>query len=513
MKNSPDPSVHRMLQQQMMQHVQHLLDDDRLRVDTVQGRRPVTSLLREINRTDRAVELKRTMSEMDLPDRDLEARMPVGEMLDVLLGRRKWLVLRQPVGRLKVICISPTRALLSGEAPAPMTTADVQKVLAEVPPPLRGAPVTLVLMSTSGFAIATHEMAERRSDRTLILVEPNDAGGWSVYGPAETRALADLFDPEAEDKKRQRIVEYIQSHRGDLLSSGLATDAIAAKTQLPLQLIENQLREYARSNPGLTAKRLDGRVVLFPEGTMPPAAATAAAAGSSGGGGSDMPFIERLKSLFSRKGDTEKKIALLSERRATMGLQRDRAYEEMSALEQKESELRQQFKDARAPLTRRRITSQLLQLRKDLERRQQLLSVLNQQMNIVSTHLHNLELVQQGHGSQLPDSQELTSDAEAAEAVLAELQANTELASSVSQSSPTGGLSDEEQALFEELEREASSGTAAAPQPPVPQTPQAAPEAIKQPSAPSQVAPSQPTRSPSWPEAPERRSGGEAEPG
>ena len=37
-----------------------------------------------------------------------------------------------------------------------------------------------------------------------------------------------------------------------------------------------------------------------------------------------------------------------------------------------------------------------MQLRKDLERRQQLLGMLNQQINVVSTHLHNLELVQQG---------------------------------------------------------------------------------------------------------------------
>jgi hypothetical protein len=37
-----------------------------------------------------------------------------------------------------------------------------------------------------------------------------------------------------------------------------------------------------------------------------------------------------------------------------------------------------------------------------MERRQQLLAVLNQQINVVSTHLHNLELVQQGQTASSP---------------------------------------------------------------------------------------------------------------
>src|SRR5439155_1597419 len=156
-----------------------------------------------------------------------------------------------------------------------------------------------------------------------------------------------------------------------------------------------------------------------------------------------------------RKGDNEKKISLLSERRAALGVQRDRAFEEMGVLETRENEMRQQFKDTTNTTTRRRVTSQLVQLRKDLERRQQLLGMLNQQINVVSTHLHNLELVQQGQVAALPNSEELAADAAAAEEVLAELQANNEVAGSVGNIAGTG-LSEEEQALYEELEREAA---------------------------------------------------------
>jgi len=171
-----------------------------------------------------------------------------------------------------------------------------------------------------------------------------------------------------------------------------------------------------------------------------------------------MPMIDRIKALFARKGETEKKIAFLSERRTVLSMQRDRGYEEISALEEKDTELREQFKTARAPLTKRRVTTQLVQLRKDIERRQQMLAVLNQQVNVVSTHLHNLELTQQGEVAELPNSEEIATDAAAAEEMLAKLQADNELADSVGagvgSSIATAGMSEEEQALYAELEAE-----------------------------------------------------------
>jgi hypothetical protein len=169
-----------------------------------------------------------------------------------------------------------------------------------------------------------------------------------------------------------------------------------------------------------------------------------------------MPFLERVKALFSKKGNDDKKIAFLSERRAALSQQQDRIYDDLNKLETRESELRQQFKDSTSALTKRRLTSQLLQFRKDIERRQQMLSVISQQVNVVNTHLHSLELVKQGQAAQIPNSDELAADAVKAEEFLAELQADNEIAAGVGSTASTG-LSDEEQALFEELEREAQA--------------------------------------------------------
>src|SRR3954466_13438017 len=105
-------------------------------------------------------------------------------------------------------------------------------------------------MSTCGFDLQARELVDRRADRTLILVEPNDAGGWTVTGPAQIKALADLFDPEVDTDKRKRIREAIDASRADLLSGGISAAKIAAATKLPLGLIEEELKSYAKDASG-----------------------------------------------------------------------------------------------------------------------------------------------------------------------------------------------------------------------------------------------------------------------
>jgi hypothetical protein len=452
MSDSSDPSEHRSREEQFMQHVEKLLTDERLRLDTTRGRRPVTTLIREVSSGDRTVELTRQMSEMNKPDRALRDKMPVGKSMDVTLSRKQWFVFNKPVGRLWVTCASPTRALVSGEPPRPMSRAELTDVLGHAPPPKADVPSTLVVMSTSGFALEANELTERRSDRTVILASPNVAGGWSIVGPTQTKGLADLFDPEADAEKRRRVREAIEAARFDLSGSGLAADHVSARTNLPGPLVEAELKQYAKENPGLVAKRLDGKMVLFRQVAM----------ATEAGGGVAMPLIDKMKALFARQGETEKKIAFLSERRTALSQQRDRGYEEMNGLEAREADLRSQFAQAGGDITKRRITSQLLQLRKDLERRQQLLGVLNQQINVVATHLHNLELVRQGKTAQLPDSDEMAADAAAAEEMIADLQVSGELADSVGSGIQTG-MSAEEQALYDELEQAGKATEGAAP--------------------------------------------------
>src|SRR4051812_12110425 len=178
MKNSPDPAVHQQLERQMMEHVERLLGDERLRVDTTRGRRAVTTMFRSVETGDRGVELKRVMAEMGKPDRELQGKMPAGAWMEVTLSQKKWFFFKETVGKLQIICLSPTRALLSGQPPEPLKHTEVNKLLTEISMANRGSqvPSTVVIVSTSGFATDVNELAERRADRTLILVQPNDVG-------------------------------------------------------------------------------------------------------------------------------------------------------------------------------------------------------------------------------------------------------------------------------------------------------------------------------------------------
>lgn len=449
---SNDPSHHRELERRFIEHVEQMLDADRLRIDTLRGRKPLSSFQIYATRTDKAVDLKRMMSEMGRPDRELQRRMPVGEMIEVELSQRMLMVFRQKVGRLAAACVSPARALLANETPAPLRKDEVERCVSQLAPGTTRAPATVVLLSTSGFSPEAREIAQRHVGPKIVLVEPNDAGGFQVHGNDES--LNELFDPEAEQDKRQRIVAAIEEQQLEFSNSGVTTDRIAEKTQLPAQLIDAELKSYAKQHPGLVAKRLDGRMVLYREGSatiLPP------------GGFTSMPMIDKIRALFTRRGEEEKKIAFLSERRTTLSQQRDRAYEEIAVHEQKEQELKEQFKNAGSELTRRRITSQMLQLRQDIVRRQQRLSVANQQINVIGTMLHNLELVVDGKRAQLPDSEEMATVAAAAEEMVAELQESSEMAATVGGIGSTG-MSADEQALYEELLAE--TGTAPAKEPP-----------------------------------------------
>lgn len=447
-----DPARHRDAEIRLIEHVTRLLDDPRLRIDTTAGTRPVAGLRRGIARTDKGADLQRTMADLDVIDRELQARMPQGEVMEVLFSRTRWLLLNSITARLRVVCVSPVKALLKGEPATPASVGEVNRILAQQELAGDGVPTTVILLSTAGFAHDTHDLAGRVASRTLVLVEPNRAGGYTVWGPVETKVLNDLVDPEPESQKRQRIRDAVKTRETDLVAGGLAADRLADDTLLPLALVEDELKSVAKQTKGLLAKRLDGRIVLYREGTTP--------AGSAGGAG--MPLIERIKSIFSGRTSNEKKIAFLSERRATLAQQRERLEEETQLLEKKEAYLRQQFRQNDSEPARRRAAAQIAQLRKELDRRGQMLGVLNQQINVVGNHLHSLELLQQGQQTRLPDSDAIAADAAKAEEMLARLQADSELADSVSPAIG-GSMTSEEQAVFDELSQEQADDTASEP--------------------------------------------------
>src|SRR2546430_11654 len=135
-----------------------------------------------------------------------QRQMPAGKSISADLWQKKWWFFTKTLGRLRVTAMSPVEALVAGDrSPQPMGRKEVEQVVIKSCPPAERAPTTIVLCSTSGFSREARELVDRAADCTLVLVEPNDAGGFTVHAPATARELKELLNPEDEEEKRDRI--------------------------------------------------------------------------------------------------------------------------------------------------------------------------------------------------------------------------------------------------------------------------------------------------------------------
>ncbi|HEX8911225.1 MAG TPA: hypothetical protein VF796_02615 [Humisphaera sp.] len=426
MRDIPDPSVHHQRQQQVVDHVARLLRDERLRLDTTAGRPSVTTLARDVLPGDQALLVKHRMIELGLFDRDLQRRMPPGLTLDVTLSQQGLFGGKTPVGKLRVVTASPTDALLQGGTPAPLDRAAVQKLLAGGPPPLPGqprVPQTVILVSTSGFEGGALGLAERRPDgAAVLLVGVNEAGGWTVTAPPGMEDLARLLDPETVSQKMDRLRHDIETS-ADLMIGGVAADRLAERNAVPRELAERALKDYAERNPGLAVRTLEGTLVLYRD---------ALAIGGDDDTGDTMPFWEKVKGWAGMGGESaEKKVQRLSQEKALLAQQRMRAYGEIEQVEKKEAELTASFPSA-TPLAQKRIATEISQLRKRVERIQQLVATIDKKVNIVETGMHNLEMEKHLSKEKLASLENVATQSEEIDAGMATLDQLNEQADSVS---------------------------------------------------------------------------------
>ena len=112
----------------------------------------------------------------------------------------------------------------------------------------------------------------------------------------------------------------------------------------------------------------------------------------------------------------------------------------------------EQGKKNKSQVARRRIAAQVAQLRKDIIRHNATTNMLNTQINILSTDIHNLTLIQQGEVASLPSTEELTENAVKAEEMLETLQADADMVGSLDTGISDMLTPDEELAILKEFE-------------------------------------------------------------
>jgi hypothetical protein len=384
--------------------------------------------------------LRAAMVERRLYDRERYNKMPRGRGLVVRGYERRWFFGRRLRSVTIASVLAPPENLLDGKS-KPIDVATLTRHVRSLVKNDK-APHLIGVCSPGGFEeSAWNARLDLPAGVKVVLVAPREGGGWRVSpteGGMDIR-LTQLFDPEDAAQKLGRVKREIVERSGDLLTGGMSAANVSQSMGLPARLVQSAFESMARSDPELRVSQQGGDVLLFR------GAATAQE-------DSSMSLAEWIKSLFSSEGQEAKKINVLSERRASLSTRLDRIYEDIGKLEKKESQLVADGKAATSQVSKRRLATQISHLRKDIARTHTTAAMLSKQANIISTHIHNLELAQTGSVAQLPSSEELTEAAVNAEEILEQLKESDDLVTGLDVGMAELSVSDDEAAILKELE-------------------------------------------------------------
>lgn len=402
----------------------------------------------KISQQDEEDRLRAILARAGRPDREALKALPCNRRVVMRGFERRWIFGRRATGVAIASVLSPLEhfAANSSAPPPPISLAEltehVRKLVGEAT-----VPHVVGVCSPTGFAPDVHNSGLEFPNVTLVLVEPNPSGGWKASSPggkADAKVL-NLFDPENTKQKIDRVKAQIAEAGADLLVGSLSVEQLVERTGLPEAVVRTAVEEIVRTDPELKLTRKDGTFLLYRSAAAMPAEK------------SSVSMIDRIRQLFSREGDDRQKIDLLSERRAALTQRRDGLYNDIARLEKKEAELMEQGRTSGSALSQRRIAAQVALLRKDITRANTTLGMLNQQINIISTDIHNLTLIQQGKVARLPDSQELTEHAVAAEEMLETLKADADLVAGLEVGMSEAVMSTEEQDILREFQEVSAS--------------------------------------------------------
>ncbi len=397
-------------------------------------------------RADASEQLRSLMVDRGLYDRDLFKELPQNRRVMLHGYERRWWGGKRRTGVAVASTLAPLEAYLAddGDAQAEPPAVGLDELVQHVRELVahEKVPHLIGVCSPTGFAPEALDAGLDLPGVTLILVEPRADGGWKTHAGSSdaTGRICRLFDPEATSRKFKRVRGQIDLHSADLLGSGISARTVAAELDLPPALVAQAFEQACRADSELRISRAGGEPVLFRGAPV------------SGQEDAPMSMVDRIRQLFGAEGNEAKKINVLSERRVSLSQRRDRIYEDIAQLEKKENDLVEQGKATKSQVSRRRIAAQVAQLRKDIGRQNTTASMLNQQINIISTHIHNLTLTQQGEMAKLPEAEELTEVAVEAEEMIESLRADADLVDTLESGVADTMASDDELAILQEFE-------------------------------------------------------------
>lgn len=417
--------------------------------------------------------LRRIMAEKRKYDRSALRKLPSNRRVTIHGFEKRFVFFKRRTGVAVASVLTPMEHFVapSGDAP-PIGLGELMAHVRKLVTDGRTQHI-IGVCSPTGFTEEARQARPDQSNVTLVLIEPETRGGWKVHGTSDTLdpRLVKIFDPEGPKQKVERIRDLIDDSSVDLLTGGLSASAVALRSNLPEDVVRQSFEALALHDPELRVTREDEELILY---RGAPVSSPEKKLG----------MIDRIRQLFAGEGDEKTKINALAERRAALARRRDRIYDDIAKLEDREAQLLEQGKAAKSQVPRRRLAAQLAQLRKDIARQNTTAAMLNQQINIISTDIHNLTLLQQGEMAQLPSTEQLTENAVRAEEMLETLKADADMVASLESGIEANVTSAEEEAILREFEQ-ADRDAEAEPKrtAPAPRAKEAAPQSRAEPDS------------------------------
>lgn len=397
----------------------------------------------KIEDRDRAEQVRAAMADRRMYERDLFQSFPHGRSITLRGYETSWIFWKRVRSVTSAGVLAPVQNLLDGaNAAKPVSRGQLLEYLDHLTKKETG-PQLVGVCAPAGFEPDVWDNPPEHSGMKLVLVEPRDDGGWRIKGgdPSLERPFVKLFDPEDVTIKLGRVKREIEARSADLLTGSLTASQLAREMELPVPLVSNAFEQVAREIPELHVSRKAGEATLF-----------RGVAANSYEEERPMSFIDKIKNMFAGEGDETNKINVLAEKRAALSSKLDRLFEDIEKLEKKEAALVAEGKASNSKVAKLRLAAQVERLRKDITRFNTTGSMLNKQINIISTHIHNLEMSQTGEMGALPDSDELTEAAVGAEEMLERLNASDDLVSSLEVGMAESAISDSQAAILAEFE-------------------------------------------------------------
>jgi len=400
------------------------------------GGRDIVSL-GDLRRTrlhfDQIRAMRRAVADSGGLDRALLDRLPVNPTVVVRYSRRG-LFRETPILAAAAVTLSDLDALASGEPAGPVDPARLHSALASLP--ADEVPAVVGVFSPGGWTAEAIASVPEDTRLRVVLVARTDEGTWQVFeAGGRTTTLADLFDPEPEGRKIARIASAVRTEV-DRLPSAEALHAadIAKRLRVPARLVSSVLEDFARRHSHVRLIESGASAVMYRF---------------------NVPALEPtlMQRLWPFSRDPAHDLEALAERRMRLILSRRKTWDELDTSAAKEAEFLAAGIRAETEGARRRLAVQLVGVRRELRHRRRLSEVMDRQIDILSSHLHNLELVALAEPGRIPPIEEIQAAADKAQQVITDLAADWQTAEQITAETAVDMPSDDIDAILREFEQ------------------------------------------------------------